>query len=125
MESIELIWLLLIETFYRVIKEFNYFWNKFLIKFYRNLLIFFEKDSILNSKPWVEITITDKNKAIRTFKGFHRYNTAKEIDTSIPGSQYDSDRMYALVNGEKDFVLVQFFQMNPLIKPLDYFLKQQ
>ena len=84
-----------------------------------------EKDSILNSKPWVEITITDKNKAIRTVKGFHRYNTAKEIDTSIPGSQYDSDRMYALVNGEKDFVLVQFFQMNPLIKPLDYFLKQQ
>jgi hypothetical protein len=83
-----------------------------------------EKDSILNSKPWVEITITDKNKAFRTFKGYHRYNTAKEIDTSIPGSQYDSDRMYALVNNGKDFVLVQFFQMNPLIKPFDYFLKQ-
>lgn len=84
-----------------------------------------EKDSILNSKPWVEITITDKNNAVSTFKGFHRYNKAKEIDTSIPGSQYDSDRMFALVNGGKDFVLVQFFQMNPLIKPLDYFLKQQ
>jgi len=83
-----------------------------------------EKDSILGSLPWVEITVTDKNKTVRTFKGFHRYNTAKEIDPSIPGSQYDSDRMFALVNGGKDFVLVQFFQMNPLIKPLDFFLKQ-
>jgi len=83
-----------------------------------------EKDSILGSLPWVEITVTDKNKTVGTFKGFHRYNTAKEIDPSIPGSQYDSDRMFALINGGKDFVLVQFFQMNPLIKPLDFFLKQ-
>jgi hypothetical protein len=84
-----------------------------------------EKDSIVASLPWLEITVTDKNKKVKTFKGFHRYNTAKEVDTSVPGSQYDSDRMYALVNSDKDFVLVQFFQLNPLIKPLDYFLKQQ
>jgi hypothetical protein len=83
-----------------------------------------QKDSILASKPWVEITVIDKNKKINTFKGFHRYNQAKEIDASDPTSLYDTDRMYALVNNEKDFVLVQFFQMNPLIKPLDYFLKQ-
>jgi len=37
----------------------------------------------------------------------------------------DLDRMYALVNDDKDFVLIQYFVFDKVLRPLPYFIKEQ
>lgn len=80
------------------------------------------RDSILSSRPWVEITVKDKNGKENRLKGYHRGTPSdqQEIDGQLP--EYDPDRMYALLN-DTDFVLVQFFQFDRILKTADYFIK--
>ncbi|MCX6273394.1 MAG: DUF4340 domain-containing protein [Bacteroidetes bacterium] len=80
-------------------------------------------DSILGSKPFHIITLTQKNGKVITVKTFHRVNPDGESE--VDGSQvpYDRDRMYAQINDRKELVLIQFFVFDYIVKPISDFLK--
>ncbi|MDP2422788.1 MAG: DUF4340 domain-containing protein [Bacteroidales bacterium] len=80
-------------------------------------------DSIISSQPQHIITVTDtkgNRKQVKTFKRIAQVYS--EDEDGIP-SEFDTERMYALMNEEKDFVLIQHFVFDKILKPLDYFRK--
>jgi hypothetical protein len=81
------------------------------------------KDSILNSVPLHVITLTDKTGKEFVVKTFHKYPAEEEFDIDGNPVLYDRDRMYALVNEDKDFVLIQYFVFDKILRPLGYFMK--
>jgi hypothetical protein len=82
-----------------------------------------KQDSITKSKPFHIITLTEKSGKTLVVKTFHRANPGGPIDENGNMVIWDRDRMYALVNNDKDFVIIQFFVFDNLLKPLEYFLK--
>ncbi|MFH1119448.1 MAG: DUF4340 domain-containing protein [Bacteroidota bacterium] len=82
----------------------------------------FRKDSIINSLPLHRITLELKDGSKQTAKTFGRKLPVPEIDV-FDGSTiiHDRDRMYALVNNDKDFVVVQFFVFDKILLPLSSF----
>jgi hypothetical protein len=83
------------------------------------------KDSILSSTPFHLLTLTDTNGISQTIKTFHKPPKYDEIGINGKPEPYDIDRMYALVNDGKDFVLIQFFVFDPIIRTITYFFKNQ
>ena len=81
------------------------------------------KDSILSSSPFVVISLTDTNNVINSVKIFHKSAASGETDYKGKQLLFDLDRAYALVNGGKDFVLVQFFVFDKVLKPKKSFIK--
>ncbi|HPG32877.1 MAG: DUF4340 domain-containing protein [Lentimicrobiaceae bacterium] len=81
-------------------------------------------DSIVNSTPLHRITLELKDGTKQTATTFGRMLPVPEIDV-FDGSTvtYDRDRMYALVNNDKDFVMVQFFVFDKILMPLSLFAK--
>jgi len=81
-----------------------------------------KKDSILKSPPLyifsIELSNGDKN-IVKTYK---KWAVEGEEDTEGNPVIYDRDRMYALVNGDKDFVLIQYYVFDRILKPRYYFL---
>lgn len=82
-------------------------------------------DSIVNSTPLHRITLELKDGTKQTATTFGRMLPVPEIDV-FDGSTvtYDRDRMYALVNNDKDFVMVQFFVFDKILMPLSLFIKE-
>jgi hypothetical protein len=81
-----------------------------------------EKDSIINNiKPLHIITLMDQNGQTFQVKTFPSPNLGKKESVEGDPYTYDVDRMFALVNNEKDFVLIQYYVFDKIIKPLDYY----
>jgi hypothetical protein len=83
-----------------------------------------EKDSILASQPFFIITLTDTAGAANTIKMFHKAAPPDLLDMNGKPMPYDIDRLYALVNDGQDFVLVQFFLFDRVLRPKSFFLKK-
>jgi hypothetical protein len=81
------------------------------------------KDSIINSIPFHIITLTDDEGEIFQVKTFKANNLKNKLDVTGDPYTYDVDRMYALVNEDKDFVLIQYFVFDRIIQPLSYYKK--
>ena len=81
------------------------------------------KDSIISSMPFVIITLTDTSGAVNSVKTYHKKAMEGTVDYSGKPLPYDLDRAYALVNGGKDFTLIQFFVFDKVLKPVGYFVK--
>lgn len=83
------------------------------------------KDSIMQSLPLHRITLELKDGTKQTAKTFGRKLPVPEIDV-FDGSTviHDRDRMYALVNDDKDFVIVQFFVFDKILIPLSFYTRQ-
>ena len=83
------------------------------------------KDSIMQSLPLHKITLELKDGTQQTAKTFGRKLPVPEIDV-FDGSTviHDRDRMYALVNNDKDFVIVQFFVFDKILIPLSFYTRQ-
>ena len=81
------------------------------------------RDSIRSTKPFYRISLTDRTGTTQTVTTFKRKPSPDQRD--IYGNQvtYDHDRMYALVNDDKDLVLVQFFVFDRILRPLPAFAK--
>ncbi|MDD3878169.1 MAG: hypothetical protein PHT69_16235, partial [Bacteroidales bacterium] len=82
------------------------------------------KDSILNSQPLHIFTLelfSGETEVVKTYKKW----TIEGVE-SFDGieSPYDRDRLYALINNGSDFVLIQYFVFDRIIKPLSYFLEE-
>lgn len=82
-------------------------------------------DSVISSEPLHRITIVDKEQdstVVTTWfkKGFS--DLYQEDGAAM--EPYDLDRMYALVNDDKDFVLIQYFVFDKVLRPLSFFTGQ-
>ena len=81
------------------------------------------KDSVLNSNPFIIITVTDTLNKTKVVKTYHKPNLFAQKDFQGRVLPYDPDRLYALVNDGKDFVLIQYFAFNKILRPKPYFQK--
>lgn len=78
-----------------------------------------ERDSVM-SKPYLTIAVEEMSGNVVKIKTFHK----NPVEDPIMGADsliYDGDRLYALINGDKDLALIQFFVFGPVFKNLDYF----
>lgn len=80
-------------------------------------------DSITSSVPQHIITLTDVNGNKKEAKTFRRQAVFYAEDIYGMPFDYDPDRMYAIINDGKDFVLVQYFTFNRIIRPLNFFFE--
>lgn len=78
-------------------------------------------DSIKNSLPKNVITLVDKNGEETAIKTFFKANTDGTFDPTGKLYPYDVDRLFALVNDERDFVLIQYFVFDKVLRPISYF----
>ncbi|MHC1775177.1 MAG: DUF4340 domain-containing protein [Lentimicrobium sp.] len=81
-----------------------------------------KKDSIMGSLPLHRIAVELKDGTRQTAKTFGRKLPVPEIDV-FDGSTvtHDRDRMYALINNDQDFVMVQYFVFDKILLPLSFF----
>jgi hypothetical protein len=82
-------------------------------------------DSVIRTVPFHIITVTDKAGKKTAIKTFRMHLGGMSFDENGDPMPYDRDRMYALVNDGKDFVLIQFYVFDKIIRPLGYFLRQE
>jgi hypothetical protein len=83
------------------------------------------KDSILASSPFIEVSVTDKNGSINSMKGYRRPTSlVSEVAEGEEKPPFDVDRMYGMINNGKDFVLIQYYQFDKVIKPVGWFLRR-
>jgi hypothetical protein len=82
-------------------------------------------DSISHSLPRYIITLVDAKSDTTVMKTFYKPNDERQFD--LEGKVYvcDLDRAYALVNKDRDFVLIQYFVFDKVLKPLSFFLPSQ
>ena len=83
------------------------------------------KDSILTSRPFIIITVTDTSGVTKTMKTYRKKSTDGETDQQGRPVPYDLDRLYALVNDGKDFTLIQYFSFDKVLRPKPFFLKEK
>lgn len=81
------------------------------------------KDSILNSQPFVIITLTDTAGITTSIRTYHKKGPEGQTDLQGTPMPYDLDRLYASVNAGQDFTLIQYFTFNKVLRPLPFFLK--
>jgi hypothetical protein len=81
-------------------------------------------DSVVNSQPFIVITLTDTSGLTTTMKTFHKKGPEGQVDPEGNPLPYDLDRLYAQVNDGKDFVIIQYFAFSKVLRPKTFFLKE-
>ncbi|MFH0896074.1 MAG: hypothetical protein V2A54_16700 [Bacteroidota bacterium] len=79
-------------------------------------------DSILQSKPCFDISLKDKKGKITRIVTYRRNNPLGNIDMEGNPWPYDPDRLFAQINGGKDFVIIQYFVFDKIFKKLSDFI---
>jgi hypothetical protein len=82
-------------------------------------------DSVLSTQPTIILTLTRKDgqqQSITTYKkkGFSQFYN----ENGMAMEPVDLDRAYAVVNNGQDFVLIQYFVFDNVLRPLQYFTDQ-
>jgi len=83
-------------------------------------------DSVTSSIPMNILTLTEKSGKQTVVKMFHKanvYNSENVNDINNNEIIYDRDRLYALIKNTNDFVIMQFFTTDNIIKPFNFFKK--
>jgi hypothetical protein len=83
-----------------------------------------KRDSITSSPFLHRIILIDKNNDSTIVKTFTKKKYAEHLDITEKLIPVDLDRMYALVNDDKDFVLLQYFVFDKVLRPVIYFEKR-
>lgn len=83
------------------------------------------KDSVTSLRPDILIVVRDVQGGKHSAKLWYKKAPADATDLYEKPLDYDLDRMYALVNGDKDFVLVQSFTFDRILKKLDWFTSKK
>ena len=81
-------------------------------------------DSVLRSQPTNILTVTDNKGKINKVMFFARNNLKGLLDYDKKPLPFDLERMDALLNNGKDFVMVQFFVFGKVLPTPDYFQKE-
>lgn len=81
-------------------------------------------DSIVASPYLYELTIKDRRKGENKVRMFKRNAIPDNMVDGEGGFiPVDHDRFYALINEDEDFVLMQYFVFDKVLKPLEYYEK--
>lgn len=81
-----------------------------------------EKDSIFQQGPYIILNIEEADGKKMSVKTFLMKASPNQIDQLGNSVEFDRDRLYALINDEKDLVVIQFYVFGRLFKPLGYYL---
>ncbi len=81
------------------------------------------KDSIISSRPFIILTVTDTAGVEKVITTYHKKGFEDVFDDDGKPLPWDPDRLYALVNDGKDFVLIQYFVFHKVLRPLPFFMK--
>ncbi|MBA3647555.1 MAG: DUF4340 domain-containing protein [Chitinophagales bacterium] len=83
-----------------------------------------KRDSILQSTPFCNITVTDRNYQPHSTVIYHmpRNSTSEQFDAKGNELLYDVDHFFATVNNGQDFVIIQTQHFNRLFKTTRFFL---
>jgi len=81
------------------------------------------RDSIVRSRPFIIITVTDTAGVSRTVTTYHKRGLLGQTSPDGTPLPYDLDRLYALVNDGKDFTLIQYYTFDKVLRPVNFFLK--
>ncbi|MEI7725363.1 MAG: hypothetical protein WCK09_09680 [Bacteroidota bacterium] len=81
------------------------------------------KDSILRSQPFIIITLTDTAGVSTSITTYHKQGPEGQTDPHGIPLPYDLDRLYASVNGGKDFTIIQYFTFDKVLRPKPFFIK--
>jgi len=85
-----------------------------------------KKDSILSQGPYAVIRVEDTSGNMKQISLFYKpldKRTKMLMDSSGHYLPFDRERSYALINNDKDFVLIQDFVFGKLLMRHDYFFK--
>lgn len=82
-----------------------------------------KRDSITNSPFLHKITLIDRDNHATIVKTYTKKKYAEHLDIAEKLVPVDLDRMYALVNDDKDFVLLQYFVFDKVLRPVLWFEK--
>ena len=81
-------------------------------------------DSIVSSPFLFKISIQDLKKGKKTIRMFKRNAIPDDLVDGEGGLiPIDHDRFYALINDGEDFVLMQYFVFDKVLRPLEYYEK--
>lgn len=81
-----------------------------------------KRDSITSQVPVYIITLNTTDGREVKVKTFARKLPVPELDVFDDSTIiFDRDRMYALINDDKDFVLIQYFVFDKILRPLSWF----
>lgn len=103
-------------------KRYITYYNNIQYEMMKNDLRSSFMDSIISKGPIYTITLTDREGTKHTVKAFAKPAHEGQTDpvTGKPLST-DIERMYALINDNKDFVSIQYYVFGKLFQPLSYF----
>jgi hypothetical protein len=80
-----------------------------------------KRDSIINSPFLHRITLVDVEGERNTVTTFAKKTNVDHLEIEEQLVPLDLDRMYALINENRDFVLVQYYTFDKLLRPAQYF----
>lgn len=83
------------------------------------------RDSVIQSRPLYIFTIKDRNNKTYVMKSYHKKPKFDDETNSkgVPLTN-DPDRMNAMLEFSNDFILVQYYAMENLLKPAAFYRKQ-
>ena len=106
------------------------------LSFYRN--VFYEsratnmtssrKDSILQDPPSITISLTDikgKNKELEIYPMLLSAGSLAKFDSNGKPLKYDVDRVYGFIRAEKEFVILQQYSLERLLRQFEDFNLQK
>ncbi|NTW32842.1 MAG: DUF4340 domain-containing protein [Bacteroidetes bacterium] len=88
----------------------------------KNSNVNINQDSILASSPFNIITLTEMSGKTNILKTYHKKGYPDETGLDDIVGIYDKDRLFASINDGKDFVIIQFFVFDNILRPLSYFV---
>jgi len=80
-----------------------------------------KRDSILSQPPTYEITLVDKQGKSHSLKTWKRKADIGQLDLDGNQTEFDIERMYGMVEDAKYLVSVQYFVINDILLPLQFF----
>jgi len=79
-------------------------------------------DSIIHSPKLYQLTLVDQEMDTTIVKMYEKKEAEpEEVDLDIALIPIDHDRFYGLINRGEDFVLMQYFVFDNVLKPLSYY----
>ena len=81
-------------------------------------------DSILHTQPFIEVALTDKshkNKVVELYPMPISTNSLTQTDSLGKPLKYDLDRMYGYILPDKDFVIIQHYVFDKILRQIDDF----
>lgn len=93
---------------------------------YESIVDFYSKekiDSIKNTQPHQILSVEDINGNTVKIKTYNKKAIPGQLDLNGNPVLWDRDRLYALINNDQDFVVIQYFVFDRILRSVDFFIE--